>query len=525
VRIKMLALTGLAAVVAIGIGVVGQTALGSAQASSEQLVNQEATPALTLSSAALHWARYRRFTLTVLVSTDEASIKTAMAKVADNRAAVEQELQTYIASGLAPADRAAADRITADLQAAMKVWDDQISAAAQHTTTMAEVAVVSRQFTQQFDPIADRASSELDAQIAAEATNMHAQLVKEQTHGRTETVLLWVAAVLGSALVTLFGLWISALVVRPVTHVRDALQRMAEGDLTVEPEVSSRDEIGEMAQALRRALVSLREAMGSISSSSVTLAGSAEELSTVSAQVAAGAEETSAQSGTAAATAEQVSRSVQTVAAATEQMTSSIGEIAANSAEAARVASAATGEAAEASRTIAQLGESSREVGDVVKVITSIAEQTNLLALNATIEAARAGEAGKGFAVVASEVKDLAQETGRATEDISRRIETIQSDTEAAVSAVERIARIIDEINTYQTTIASAVEEQTSVTAEMARSVSEASAGAGSIAESIEFVATSAHASSTGIVEAKRSATELAELSAQLRALVGRFRI
>ena len=105
--------------------------------------------------------------------------------------------------------------------------------------------------------------------------------------------------------------------------------------------------------------------------------------------------------------------------------------------EASEVASRAVIAAETTTATVAELGDSSAEIGNVVKVITSIAEQTDLLALNATIEAARAGEAGKGLAVVANEVKERAQETAKATEDIARRVEAIQKDTGAAVGAIE----------------------------------------------------------------------------------------
>jgi methyl-accepting chemotaxis protein len=119
-----------------------------------------------------------------------------------------------------------------------------------------------------------------------------------------------------------------------------------------------------------------------------------------------------------------------------------------------------------------KLGQSSIEIGKVIKVITAIAGQTNLLALNATIEAARAGDAGRGFAVVANEVKELAKQTANATEDISQRIEAIQTDTKAAVQAITQITDIINQINDFQSTIASAIEEQTATTNEISRNIS-----------------------------------------------------
>ena len=164
--------------------------------------------------------------------------------------------------------------------------------------------------------------------------------------------------------------------------------------------------------------------------------------------------------------------------------------------------------------TVAKLGTVGQEIGNVVKVITSIAEQTNLLALNATIEAARAGEAGKGFAVVASEVKELAQETARATEDIARRVEAIQADTGGAVDAIGEIAAIIASINDYQTTIASAVEEQTATTNEMSRNVAEASAGSGEIAANIAGVSAATGLHDQALAETSDAVDELARMAA-----------
>ncbi|GII22540.1 hypothetical protein Pme01_21370 [Planosporangium mesophilum] len=151
------------------------------------------------------------------------------------------------------------------------------------------------------------------------------------------------------------------------------------------------------------------------------------------------------------------------VSAGTE-LVASIEEVERNVAQATTVAGQANALAGEANQVVARLSESSAKIGDVVKVITGIAEQTNLLALNATIEAARAGEAGKGFAVVASEVKELAQGTARATGDVAELITVIQNDAGNVVQALASISEIVERINETQTMISGVLTEQSAVT-------------------------------------------------------------
>ncbi|GAA0942435.1 methyl-accepting chemotaxis protein [Virgisporangium aurantiacum] len=336
----------------------------------------------------------------------------------------------------------------------------------------------------------------------------------------TITLLLGLGIV-GSLLV---AFQVAGRIRKAVQGVSALAEGLADGDLTRTSGVVSTDEVGRMAQAMDRAIGRLREDILQLTGDATTLQRAAEQLTAVSAAVDTAASDASAQAGTVAAAAEVVSNNLQVVSSGSEEMGASIRDISQSTSEASEVAAQAVDAAASTNAMVSRLGDSSNEIATVVKVITSIAEQTNLLALNATIEAARAGEAGKGFAVVAGEVKDLAQETAKATEDISRRVATIQTDTEGAVSAIGRISTIIERINGIQMTIASAVEEQTATTQEINRTLSDAADGATNIASNINGVSDATRRTTDTVVNTRRAADEVTTTATRLQTVVSRFR-
>jgi methyl-accepting chemotaxis protein len=230
------------------------------------------------------------------------------------------------------------------------------------------------------------------------------------------------------------------------------------------------------------------ELIKDLTNSADSLAQAAGNVLSISANLSAAAEETYAQANAASSASTEVNDGVQTVAGNMEQMVSAIKEITKTTNEAAHMTNEAMRLAKDTNQIINKLGESSMDIGNVIKVISSIAQQTNLLALNATIEAARAGEAGKGFAVVANEVKELANQTAKATAEITKKIETIQGDSQSAIAAIAEISTAIEKVNGFTSNIAASVEEQAATTNEVTRIVTQSAEGVKQITENINQV-------------------------------------
>jgi len=385
------------------------------------------------------------------------------------------------------------------------------------------------------DPVSEKFSSLVDVQLEV----ARQEYDRSTSSYRTSRAVSVAAIVVGVLLASLFGMLITRSITGPLAEGVRVANRLSEGDLTMQVEVAGRDEIGQLMSAMRDMVNNLRQMMSETISISHSIASASNQLHATSDQIATGSEEVACQAGTVATASEEMSATSSdiarncTLAAERSQRTSTTATSGAVVVQETIAGMAKiTERVQQTAKTVDALGSRSQQIGQIVGTIEDIADQTNLLALNAAIEAARAGEQGRGFAVVADEVRALAERTTKATKEIGEMIKAIQHETKVAVRAMEEgvsevekgaasskksgeaLTEILEQINdvTMQINqIATAAEEQTATTAE--------------ITSNIQQISEVVQQTSRGAEETSSAAAQLSDQAQQLQILVGRFRI
>jgi len=450
--------------------------------------------------------------------------------IADNSAANEQAALRQLEAALAEVDNLKRQLPTAD--ARLQQFEQSVlayrDAVRQFRDALADITSARAEMTVQGADIVKTS----DALYKIQLERRDIESAQARSLQAIATLLALLVGVLAAVLIT-------RQITRPLQETLQAVERIAGGDLTHDLRVTRRDELGVLQQGIARMGTTLRELISGIRDGVTQIASAAEELSAVTEQTSAGAN----------------SQKVETdqVATAMHEMAATVQEVARNAEQASHAATGADDEARAGDRVVGEaisqierlaaevhrsteamslLQQESQKIGSVMDVIKSVAEQTNLLALNAAIEAARAGEAGRGFAVVADEVRGLAQRTQKSTEEIEELIASLQHGTQQVATAMqgsrtltdssvelarkagaslESITGTVSNIQSMNQQIAAAAEEQSAVAEEISRSIL-----------NVRDVSEQTAAASD---ETAASSVELARLGGQLQMLVSQFRV
>lgn len=535
---KLITSFSLCALITLGVGVLGSRGVSALSESlrlvfTNNLVSVSNTAQTKTKAVGQSRDLYRLYA--AYASDAPQSVKDEfIASMNANRLASEQAFALYRQTPLADDERAAGDKMDRDWPAYQAMLQQYVALLQAHDLEKAR-ALLFGDLQKSYRTVMDELTIMVDSndrQVAEGAKEATAQEASAKNTLYSGIVLAFIAAIL-------LGLFISRLISRPIATAVTSARRIADGDLTQAIISSGRDETGQLLSALSDMQSSLKQTIQQIASASDQLASAAEELTAVTDNGSRGLVRQNDEIQQAATAVTEMTSAVEEVArnaVSTSEASHATSEQATNGRDQARKAvtaiNHATREIDSSTTMVRDLAGQVRDIGKVLDVIRGIAEQTNLLALNAAIEAARAGEQGRGFAVVADEVRALAARTQASTGEIEGMINAVQTSADQAVGAMgksqalvndtqalaqatgdalEQIADGISQINERNLVIATASEEQAHVAREVDRNL-----------VNIQDLSTQTAA---GAHQTNASTQELSNLAISFNTLVSRFRL
>ncbi|BFT64846.1 methyl-accepting chemotaxis protein [Pseudomonas moorei] len=525
---------GLLALMVFGLGVFALLQMSNMRAQSDQVDDNWLPSVMAVGDMSQDMLRLRALTMRLLINRDPQAQAQNVSKINELKSVLDQAQQRYDKLIVLPEERALFDRFKTAERKYLQ-FQSQVMVEA----TQGRVEEAAAILNGEMNPLADEITVALKELVALNQNN--ANLATEAGRQVFNQSRVWVGVMIGvSALITIgLALLLTRSIVLPLSQSLKVAEVVAGGDLTGVINITGKDEPARLLHALKSMQQSLRETIQRISDSSSQLASASEELSCVTEDATRGLHQQSLEIEQAATAVNQMTAAVEEVAsnaAATSQASRESDRIAQHGREQVHQTVLSIQSLAEGVTTnVTQVEDLAQKVHGITKVldvIRAIAEQTNLLALNAAIEAARAGEAGRGFAVVADEVRALAHRTQQSTREIEQMIAGIQQGTDLAVSsmqhsntrarstleaakaageALEDIASAFTLINERNIVIASASEEQAAVAREVDRNLTN--------------IRDLALQSSAGANQTSAASQELSRLAVDLNTMVARFSV
>ncbi|MBO9598910.1 MAG: methyl-accepting chemotaxis protein [Cohnella sp.] len=356
----------------------------------------------------------------------------------------------------------------------------------------------------------------------AEADASRDQAAHIYSSSRNITIGILVAAI---AVSIAFGYWISRMISKPLNRVVRLVSKVAEGDLRETVNLDTKDEIGSLGNAIDAMVLNLRRIVGSILTGAQSLAAASEQISASSEEIASGNASQANSAQTISELFKELSAAVHSVAQNTERASELSDKAIEVAREGGDVIQSSMQSMNAVSDKMAMLEDDSQKIGDIIEVIEDIADQTNLLALNAAIEAARAGEQGRGFAVVADEVRKLAERSSEATKQITGIIKGMQENTKQSVTAVHESADLSRKTGESFRLIAGMVNDAGHKVSEIASASEEQAAQTSTVQEAVESISAATEEAAAASQETAATAQSLSVLAQDLQRAVSIFNI